>query len=172
MFTRIKNQQPYESVTIEEVKDQLNLIGFDDDDIHLEMLINVAYERAEGITKRLLTTGTVELITNQKCMFLPYGEVETVTSVEVAGNPVEFSFEPISQILNITDGTVVDGITEVKVTYDAGYDVDSLPHCAKMAILMIVSTLYEHREDEVETSLVRSPIASIDLLSRIKIEGF
>lgn len=173
MYTKIASQNPLSIVTLAEAKRQLNIIDSNEDDDHIQLLIDVASELAEGYTKRMLSQGVVNLITTGKqSFFLPYGEAtESITpfTVTVNSDPIDFTFQPISQIL-----TIIDWVTycedEITVTYNAGYE--SVPNSVKMGVLMMLSTLFEFRSDSLSgLSIDDVPLTSQKILNKVKIEN-
>lgn len=173
MYTKITAQTPLAIVTLLEAKSQLNIVDDVTHDTHIQLLIEAASELAEGYTKRMLSTGTVELITSgQQIFFLPYGEAtEAVTAIvaTVAGNPITFEFEPISQIFTIDNGQITS-TDKVRLIYKAGYA--TIPTSVKMGVLMIISSLFENREDiAVGLSVNDIPLSSMQILNKVKIEN-
>lgn len=168
MYKRVISQAPLSVVTLDEAKSQLNIIDDTDEDTHIELLIGAATKLAQKYTGRLLSVGTVEiLVSGVDVVTLPYGEVETITSATVTGDDVNFIFEPISQELLFTD--VLDESAKVKVTFDAGYTDDKVPFEAKMGVLMLISSLYENREDSATATVNDIPLNSTAILDSIKL---
>ena len=175
MYSRIKSQTPFSIVKLSEAKRQLNEQFNDDNDTHIQMLIDIASDLAQSYTNRLLSTGVIELVVSgKKSFFLPYGEAtEDITPIvaTVTDDPVTFDFEPISQIFTFDDG-VINSTDRVKLTYDAGYASGKVPPSVKMGVLMLISTLYEWREDYADVSVNNIPIGSTQLLDSVKIQAF
>jgi len=168
MYKRVISQAVLAVVSLDEAKNQLNIIDDTSEDDHVTLLIESATRLAQKYTGRLLSLSNAELvITGKQKFFMPFGEVEDITTAKVAGDPVNFTFEPISQILTITD-TLLD-TDEVKVTFDAGYKDGKAPFEAKMGVLMMLSSLYENREDTVEGSVSNIPLNSTRILDAIKL---
>ncbi len=169
MFTKVTNQAELNAVSLDEAKSQLNIVDDNSEDVHVQLLIDTATNLAQKYTNRLFSIGTVNLlVSNKLCMFLPYGEAESITSVQVTGDDISYEFEPITQELVITDHIL--STDKVKVIYQAGY-VDA-PHEAKMGILMLISTLYEFRESFIDASISDIPLSATAVLDAIKIEDF
>lgn len=174
MYTKITSQEPLQIVSLAQAKRQLNIIDNTEDDEHIQLLIDVCSELAEGYTKRMLSTGVVDLIiSGKKSFFLPYGEAtedNTAIVATVTGDPVTFVFEPISQVFTLDDGQEITTTDEVKLTYSAGYK--TVPNSVKMGVLMMISTLYENREDNVVGLSVNDiPLNSMTILNKVKIEN-
>jgi len=171
MYTKITNQTALAIVTLAEAKNQLNIIDDVTHDVHINLLIAVASELAEGYTNRMLSTGTVELIISGKQrFFLPYGEAtesSTLIVATVAGDPITFEFEPISQVFTIDNGQITSA-DKVKLTYEAGYS--TVPNSVKMGVLMMISSLFENRENTVTGLSVNDiPLNSMQILNKVKI---
>lgn len=174
MYSKIIQQAPLEIVSLAQAKGQLNIIDYDDDDQHIQLLIDVCGDLAEGYTNRMLSTGTVtSTSTGSYLFFLPYGEVvnseENPIVATVNDEAINFEFDEISQRMKITDTSVcIDD--EVTITYQAGYG--KAPNAAKMGVLMLLSSLYNNREDSVTGLTVADiPLDSTKILDRIKING-
>ena len=173
MYTKIASQEPLSIISLAEAKRQLNIIDNHEDDDHIQLLIDVASELAEGYTKRMLSKGVVNLIISGKQkFFLPYGEAtedEAAIIAMVASDPITFTFQPISQILTIDDGQISED-DEVSITYRAGYE--KAPNSVKMGVLMMLSTLYEFREDSLSgLTIADVPLGSQQILNKVRIEN-
>lgn len=173
MNSKIKSQEQLSIVTMAEAKGQLNIIDSNDDDAHIQLLIDSCSELAEGYTKRLLSQGVVELVFFGKISVrLPYGEAteeDTPIVATVAGDPISFEFDDISQMLTITDANV-RSTDKVKVTYSAGYK--KVPNSVKLGVLMMISSVYENREDSVAGLTVENiPLNSMAILNRVRLEN-
>ena len=173
MYTKITSQEPLQIVSLAEAKRQLNIIDNTDDDTYIQLLIDACSELAEGYTKRMLSEGVVDLIiSGRQSFFLPYGEAtESTTAIvaTVAGDPITFEFEPISQVFTIDDNQISYS-DKVKLTYHAGYK--EIPSSVKMGVLMMISSLFENREDIVVGFTVADiPLNSMAILNKVKIEN-
>lgn len=175
MYYRILNKSEKAVVTLKQAKNQLNIIAGEDDgedDDHIQLLIDTAVELSEKYTRRLFTVETVELSTiGARKLYLPYGEVENVTSAVVTGDSSEvgFTFSPISQILQFNSD--VDVSKDITVTYNAGYDKPA--KAALMGSMMLLASLWENREDTVSgLSIADIPLNSTAILDSIKLGWF
>ncbi len=75
-----------------------------------------------------------------------------------------FTFSPITQKLKITSGVA---FSNIKVTYTAGYA--TLPMKVKQGILVMISTMYNNREDVATgTTVEELPLTARRLLDSIK----
>jgi len=163
MFKRVISQAPLAVVSLDEAKSQLNIIDDTSEDTYIQLLIDASTKLAEKYTGRLFSLGTVEVILSGFDVgILPFGEISELTSVVSDDANLKYDFEPISQMIFIN--TVA---SSVKVTFDAGYT--EVPTEAKMGILMLVSSLYENREDTVAVSTSNIPLSSTVILDSIKL---
>jgi hypothetical protein len=90
-----------------------------------------------------------------------------VTEVtEVLVDDVEttnFTFNPITQKV-----TINDQFTTAKITFSAGYT--TIPDVVKMAVLMMISTAYNNRDDVIVGQTIQSiPMSSRVLLDRVRL---
>lgn len=171
MFTRLSNRENKAVVTLAQAKNQLNIIDDNSDDDHIQLLIDSATALAEKYTGRVFVKTDVELsVTGEDLFFLPMGEVDAVSSVEVNGQAVtQYKFNPISQCFQFDIG--YDFHQDFVIKYVAGYD--KAPSEAVMGILMLVSSLWENREDTVTGLTVGDiPLNSTAILDSIKLEYF
>lgn len=166
MFTKITNKAEYDIVTLTEAKRQLNIMDTEHDN-HIDLLIEAASGLAESYTRRLITKATVTLVTDKCTTILPFGEVESITSVKVNDVDVDYVFNPIRQRVSLVN-PVSDEIT---IVYDAGYASGKVPKNVKMGILMIISSLFENREDSVTGVSVNDiSLNSLAILDSVKLD--
>jgi len=172
MYTKILNREKKSAVTLDQAKHQLNIIDDEgEDNSHIQLLVDASTNLAEKYTKRLFSKSEVLLsVTGKSFFFLPYGEVEGVSSVTVNGEEfTQYSFNTISQIFQFDEG--VDIHQDFVITYEAGYI--KLPEEGVMGILMLVNSLWENREDTVTGLTVSDiPLNSTAILDSIKLEWF
>lgn len=169
MYTVINSQADLSTlVTLAEAKRQCRIdpsFTLDDDD--LTNIALVCTELAQSYTKRLLTVGsvTIEVEENATTIQLPWGNATTIDEVLLDDTATtDFTFSPITQKLKITSGVV---FSNVKVTYTAGYSV--LPVKVKQGILVMISTMYNHREDVATgTTVEELPLTARRLLDSVK----
>lgn len=173
MYTKIISQQPLQIVSLAEAKRQLNIVDSSEDDAHIQLLIDACSELAEGYTNRMLSEGTVNLVTSISTLFLPYGEVtedESPIVVTSDGVELDYEFNQVSQILTIENKWPASPSTEKSITYSAGYKM--APNCAKLGVLMMISSMFENRENTVVgLSTNDIPLNSMAILDKIKIQG-
>ena len=169
MYSVINSQSDLSTlVSLAEAKRQCRIDpSFTIDDEELQSLITASAELAQNYTRKLLTPGevTVELDEYVSEVLLPFGNATAVTEVLLDNEATtDFTFSPITQKLKLTS-TI--GFSNLKVTYNCGYS--TLPDRAKQGILVMINTMYNHREDVATGTTVESlPMASIRLLNSIK----
>ena len=170
MYSQILNQDPFTTVvSLDEAKTQCRVTHTFDDD-YITALIPVACEMAQSYTRRLITPGSCVSVVEcyQTSVLLPFGEVTDVTELLIDGEiSTDFEFEEVTQKVSITTTL---GFSKLKITYDCGYTV--VPTAVKQAILMIISTLYNNRQDfVVGLTVAKIPTTSEMLLDTVKLHG-
>jgi uncharacterized phiE125 gp8 family phage protein len=185
---------PY-PITVDEALDHLRLSRTDVTDNEweeIERMIAAATGFAESFCRRRFTPATlVEYFdrfpySTAAALHLPNGIVSSVDSVTyftVLNAPAVWAPENYrvwspkgrSYLLPAVggswpkDSTVAPGHIEVTYTVGSG---DSVPDPVRSAILLVVGSLYEYREDGVidnaGLALVRAPMSARDLLSPYK----
>lgn len=167
MYTVIQSQDPFSGlITLDEAKRQCRLLSsytLDDDD--LTDLIETTCDLAQTYTRRLLTPGVIALEIDEYKgdILLPYGNVTTVNEVLLDDvEDTEFEFSTVTGILKPSRT-----YNNIKVNYDAGYT--TLPSGPKRGILMMISTMYNNRDDYVTGMTAQQmPFTSLTLLNAIK----
>lgn len=147
--------------SLQEIKEQLNIIDFTDDDAYLERLVHVAEEIAmmQLGGRRLHAVQVVtECHTDELPDFLPYSPVITIDSVTVDGVAItDYTFSIYSGIISLPDtytGTVL-------ITYTCGYSNPSdVPESIKQGILILIADLYANRESESAVNTKRVHLAA------------
>lgn len=170
MFKKINSQAPLSGLlTLAEVKTQCR-VTHTMEDAFLTSLITVAAELAQSYTKRLLTPGSVTISAKPQYsdILLPFGDVTAITSLTLDGTAsTDYTFNPVSEILTVTSTTPY---IEVDITYNCGYT--AAPSAVKQAMLMMISTLYNNRQDNVTGMTVAEiPLTSKMLLDTVKHHG-
>ncbi len=169
MYTQIVSQDPFtDVVTLDEAKRQCRLMSsFTMDDDDLTAIIDSCCSLAQSYTKRLLTAGTVnaEMDEYRSSWTLPFGSVTSITSVHLDDvEYTDFTFSPTTQRLKINES-----YSNIKVTYECGYGTGEIPASAKQGILMMISTLYNNRDDFISgLSIEEVPLCSLTLLGSIR----
>ncbi len=169
MYTQIDSQDPFTGVvTLDEAKRQCRLTtSFTMDDDDLTALIEVCCSLAQSYTKRLLTPGvvTAEMDQYRSSWTLPFGGATSITSVLLDDvEYTDFTFSTVTQRLKINQS-----YSNIKVTYECGYADGEIPTSAKHGILMMISTLYNNRDDFISgLSIDQVPLSSLNLLNSIR----
>ena len=165
MYKRITEQAELSLVTVDEVKRQCRVFH-NMEDVYLGSLIIPYSDLAQSYTNRMLTAGTAEVFVEEyePVILLPYGEVTEVTEVSVDDvETTNFTFNPITQKV-----TINDTFTTAKITFSAGYT--TVPDVVKMAVLMMISTAYNNRDDIIVGQTIQSiPMSSRVLLDRVRL---
>jgi len=166
MFKRVIQQEPLQIVSIEQAKAQLNIIDDDSENEYIQSLIDGATNLAERYTNRMLSTGTVEMSLSKGSYFIPLGVTDSITSVKVGSEAVNYSFNTISQRITIHDDVEPDSVVVI-------FDVIELSQhdrdIASLGVKMLVSSLYENREDTVTMTTNDIPLNSTSILDSIKL---
>jgi hypothetical protein len=168
MYSKIISQADFETiVSLSEAKAQCRVFH-EMDDSYLESLIPVAGEMAQSYANRMLTLGSAITVFEkyEQVLSLPMGGVTAVTELILDGTAsTDFTFEPVTQKLTINNEYSV-----AKVTYTCGYE--TAPKAVKHAMLMIISTLYDTRQDHVAgLTVARMPVTSQTLLDTVRYYG-
>ena len=154
-----------EPVSLAEAKRQC-VVEHDLDDDLLTLLISVAREHGESLTRRSWAPQTLELTldrfpTNSSYIELPYGPVSGLLSIKymVANDDTEYTFDTsklrfdFSRLLGRTmlkagEAWPTDAV-EVRVRYTAGWAVAEFPSTLKQWALVKIASLYSQRENLV-----------------------
>lgn len=181
-----------EPVTLTEVKTHLRIDG-STEDTYLTALITVAREYCETVTRRALTTQTLELILDDfpNCDYieLPKSPVQSVASIKYKNSAgVETTWDTVNYVADVDKmPAVVMPIYAtpfpsfvpypsgaVRIRYVAGHKSDGviLPTSIKQAMLLLIGHLYENREDTVTKKLENIPLGIQSLLANYKIRGW
>lgn len=165
MFKKILSQQPLDGlITLDEVKRHCRVFN-DFENSYLQSLIPVYIDMAQSYTGRMLTTGSAAVVVSDcKEVLLPYGEVTSVTTVLLDGiESTNFTFDDVTQKV-----TIHEPYDSARIEFVAGYA--ALPDVVKHAVLVMVSTAYNVREDIVVGQTPNEmPRTSRDLLDRVKL---
>lgn len=147
-----------EPVTLAEVKAHC-VIGHDEDDLLLAIMISAAREHGESITGRSWVPKTLEVVLDS----FPSGHIDLPCSPITAVASVKYiDVDGVEQTLDASEYTVDseslvgrivvsdewpdtrDTVNAVRVRYTAGWA--TVPSAIKQWLLIRVATLYEHRE--------------------------
>ena len=166
MYKKIISQEPLDGlVTLPEVKAHCRVFN-DFEDVYLSSLIPVYLDQAQGYTGRMLTTGSAVVVVHswQSQVLLPYGNVTEVTRLVLDGTEsTAFTFDDVRQIV-----TIIAAYDTARVEFNAGYT--ALPVVVKQAVLVMINTAFNNRDDVVVGQTVNEmPRTSRDLLDRVRL---
>ena len=175
MNYKINSQTDFSFITLAEAKAQCRVL-FDHDDDEITALISVACDIAQTYLNRLVTTGNLtQYFSGYYESFMLFGgEVSAITEVkattgdeEVTLDSADYTLNPVTGDLVVSDDYV--GYTDWYITYDCGYSDSARPAGIKHAILMLISTLYNNREDfSPGQAIHKLPVSSEKLLGRYR----
>lgn len=166
MYYQIITQDPLDVtvVTLDEAKAQCR-VTHTFDDAYITSLIPVALELAQTFTRKLLTPGTVKVVVDdgRPEILVPFGGVASVTELKLDDVvSTDFTFDPVMEKL-----TPTVTYTKAEVTFDTGYT--ELPATVKHAVLMMISTFYNQRDDMITgVNIEKIPHRSTVLLGKVK----
>lgn len=179
-----------EPVTLAEAKAHLNITGTDDDTL-ISGLIKAAREHAEIYTNQAFVSQTwLHVMDDFPAweMRLSHPPLISVTSIkyydadnvqQTLAEGTDYTLDTYSKPGWVVPGTsgwptvYSDGINAVEVTYVAGYAdsassptdlADNVPQSVKLAILLHVGHMYEHRESHSDFPVNTVPMAYEALL--------
>ena len=154
-----------EPISLTEAKRQC-VVEHELDDALLTLLVSVAREHGESLTRRSWTPQTLELTltgfpSSASYIELPYGPVSGLLSIKylVANDDTEYTFDTsklrfdFSRLLGRTilkaGETWPTGAVEVRVRYTAGWAAAEFPSVLKQWSLVKIASLYSQRENLV-----------------------
>lgn len=166
MYKKIISQEPLDGlITLPEVKAHCRVFT-DFEDTYLSSLIPVYLDMAQSYTGRMLTTGSAVAVVHswQSQVLLPFGNVTEVTKLVLDGTEsTAFTFDDVSQIISINAPYAT-----ARIEFNAGYE--TLPVVVKQAVLVMINTAFNNRDDVVVGQTVNEmPRTSRDLLDRVKL---
>ena len=171
MFTKFTRLEPLKILTLDEAKNKLNIVDFNDDDNYIITLIQAASDMCERATNRLfskcLVTG--QFVANEASIYLPYSPVNSIISVMAGSELVTYEFNEYSEVLTLAD-TSVDPYANVTVVFNAGYPSDDVPYMVKQACKIMVADLYANRESASGDKMSELPMSALNLLKTTKLE--
>ena len=190
-----------EPVTLTEVKDQLRVIGSDEDDL-LNRLIIAATDYTENVTQRALIEGTVDLYADRfplRCdipINIPLPPLISVTSIKYFDNQgIEQTWSNTLYTVdtdqdycalvypnqNQSYPSVRDFPKAVHIEYQAGYAAtvvspadlaNNVPDEIKQAILMLIGHWHENREASTAGIVLNTvKLAFNALVANYKVRG-
>ena len=166
MYKKIVSQTTLDGlITLDELKRHCRVFT-DFENSYLTSLIPVCLDLCQSYTGRMLTTGSAVAVVHswQSQVLLPFGEVTEVTKLILDGTEsTAFTFDDVSQIISINAPYAT-----ARIEFNAGYT--ALPVVVKQAVLVMINTAFNNRDDVVVGQTVNEmPRTSRDLLDRVKL---
>lgn len=173
---KILTQDTFIAVTLAEAKAQCRLMpSFVLDDEYISSLILVAADASQEYLHWMISPGTVQQYSEHGGNITLYGKnVSAITEVtgrtnasgvDVPLSTSEYEYNPVTDVLSVNPSYV-----HVNVTYGCGATPAQLPHSIKQGILMMISTMYNNREDFITgLSVEKMPLTSMKLFSLSRI---
>jgi uncharacterized phiE125 gp8 family phage protein len=178
MFLKLVTPATELPLTLDEVKAHLRMDGTDEDD-YITLLLKSAVQQAQNFTNRQIMPATFQLYLDRLPSSVPlprppFAEITSFKATDDAGQ--EVVFEETDYTLTETEHTTIRGIadsgwyascySDIKITYKAGYaTADAVPEDIKSALLLMIGSMYENREDKTE----RFPKASESMLTPYRV---
>ncbi|WP_445774218.1 head-tail connector protein [Shewanella sp.] len=156
-------------VSVSKVEQHLRISDESERD-HLESLIQAATDYVEQYCNiKIMTTHiAIELNTkaNQPIQLL-FGDLKSILSVYVDDVLLDNSEYRVSYIKNsiVFNNSYSNTVINFVVGTD---DVNEVPPAIKQAILLIIGTFYEHREQQTELNLKEIPFGVENLLAKFR----
>ncbi len=151
------------------------------DDVFIKELMDSATNKVEAFINRKLITQTIvaHWEIGAPRMVLPFGNVQSVTSVEIGQEDGSFVADTdfVQKANTIYLSSSVEGSSnDVRITYVTGYGdtAADVPGVIKEAIYKMILTSYDNREDLIiGESIMRTPNSSrMELKQFINYESF
>ena len=166
MYKKIVSQTTLDGlITLDELKRHCRVFT-DFENSYLTSLIPISLDLCQSYTGRMLTTGSAVAVVHswQSQVLLPFGEVTEVTKLILDGTEsTAFTFDDVSQIISINAPYAT-----ARIEFNAGYE--TLPVVVKQAVLVMINTAFNNRDDVVVGQTVNEmPRTSRDLLDRVKL---
>ncbi len=169
---KILTQTDFTAVTLDEAKSQCRLLSsFTLDDDYLNSLILTAADAAQQYLHWMVSTGTVKQYSGTGGVLQLYGRYVTgiteITATDSAGDEVTLVEDDDYTYNDVTEEvTVSTAYVDIYITYACGAGTDDLPGSVKQGVLMLISTMYNNREDFIAGLTVeKMPLTSKKLLS-------
>lgn len=193
MGINVTAQPGEEPVTVAEAKAHLNIpSATTDHDTYITNLVKAARQRAERFLNRAIVTQTIEYTVDEwpDEFILPRAPVQSITSVTYVdsdGNTQSFTdyqsdltnqaMPMVKPAYNSSWPSARNQYSSIKVTYVAGYGggdspstLSSIPEPIRQAILLMVGTMFEYREEAVVGASVDDmPVTAENLLAPYRV---
>jgi hypothetical protein len=173
-------------VTVQEAVTHLR-IWDDSENIHVQSLIEAAYDVAEKYMNRLVAESTVIVERDTLTTQLPLGKAKSIVSVSYIEDASEERFEvnPLDYTFNtITNKIVVKrnvmsqldsmGARDYQITLVTGWAAEEVPAAIKQGILMLVGSMYVMPEDAAVgqgVTVTKVPVTHQYLFNKYKIHA-
>lgn len=162
-----------EPITLQEAKDYARIDGFSEDAL-ITSLITMARQHCESYTGKsiVLKTVTISSFTYPYQFQMPYGpltnELNITKCVTLDQNGVEtpLTYQVVAGLFPKIQILGGPQSYKFRLVYTAGFAV--VPEDIKLAIKMMVNTLYERREDFSDLQAIESPLGVKALLMPYK----
>lgn len=173
---KILTQDPFTAITLAQAKSQCRLMpSFVLDDDYINTLILGSVDAAQQYVHWMLSPGTVKQFSEDGGSFILYGRYVTAIT-EVTGRTSSGGDDIVLTTDDYEYNDVTDTITVnssysyVNVTYECGATDSDLPASVRQGVLMMISTMYNNREDFITgLSVEKMPLTSMKLLSLSRI---
>jgi hypothetical protein len=167
---KILTQDSFDAITLSQAKSQCRLLdSYTRDDDYITALIDVAKSVSQEYLNWMVSPGTVKQFCAKPGVVKLYGKFITeITEVTAfyGGDLVTLSEDQYSYNDVTEEVTLPDGYIYLNVTYSCGASVEQLPGSVKQGMLMLISTMYNNREDFITgLSVEKMPLTSMKLLN-------
>ena len=191
IYSKVTSDPAAEPVLLAEAKSHLR-VDNDEENALISILAQAAREVVEQRIGRSLITQTRTIKMDHfplqsDTILLPYGPVQSVTSIKYFENEVEETLSPSLYTVDINSDiarivvddswpSTDDDINVVTIVYVCGYGASSsyVPKPIKHAIYMMIAHLYENRQAVVvsgrPTAVIEMPMGVEYLLSNYVLE--
>ena len=174
---KILTQTTFTAVTLAEAKSQCRLMpSFVLDDDYISALILASADASQEYLHWMVSTGTVKQYSEAGGSLKLYGRFITaiteITAINYAGVEVTLAVDDDYTYNDVTDEVTIDAslYSDINITYACGADVSDLPGSVKQGILMMISTMYNNREDFITgLTVAKMPMTSKNLLSMSRV---
>lgn len=168
---KILTQVPFSAISLPAAKHQCRLRPSQNTEEELlSSLILGAASAAQEYLNWMVSKGTVIQFSPEGGTLQLYGGfVKAITEVkaydstfnEITLGTDDYKYNPVTEQIYVNPNLYYD----IYVTYECGADVDELPDCVRVGILMMISTMFNNREDFITGLTVeKMPLKSQDLL--------
>ena len=173
---KILTQVQFDLVTLPEAKSQCHVTPSNSrEDDYISMLILAAASTAQEYLNWMVSEGIVKQYAAEGGYLSLYGKYVTaiteVTATDATGELVTlvvddgYTYNSITEEVYVSDTDYYD----IYISYACGATEDDLPATVKHAVLMIISTMFNNREDFITgLSVEKMPMTSMKLLERVR----